>query len=356
MGSEKRSGGLASGVVRAAFLVAAWSFCAAAEGQIIPRYGVYLANGTLLNPAYTGYREYLYANAIYHRQWFSQGGTPGYFALLVDGAYSEAVNLGFQATSERVGLMSLTSVSASYAYRMLLSRYTDLSLGLSLGASYASLSWGSVVAVSPDDPVLTTPGKALPNISAGVYYGSRSIYGGLAVRNLSGSGRRELDEGFLLAPSPRNVTATLGSFIPLNARILFRPSLMWQDDLEAASHIDATLSLIFIDRFWLGVSARTGQLFGREPASGSIDAAYYSAAFLGEVFLTDRLTLSYAYDMGLSAFNSDFFGGHQISLGYYLTQHKNTPYLYKYRYKSHYRSDVCPNCITYGRPDRQRFY
>ena len=130
---------------------------------MIPRYGTYLINGVLFNPAYTGYREFLYANALYHQQWLGQGSTPGFFALLVDGSISDIVNLGFQATSEHLGVATLTSVSASYAYRMQLSRTSDLNFGLSLGAMYGGVSQGSIKAVAPEDPtILEASGKAVP--------------------------------------------------------------------------------------------------------------------------------------------------------------------------------------------------
>jgi type IX secretion system PorP/SprF family membrane protein len=330
------------------------------KGQVVPRYGMYHIHGSLLNPAYTGYREYVYANVFYHRQWLQQESTPGFFAMVVDGSVSDKVNLGFQATGEYMGLASMVSIGATYAYRMQLSRTSDLSFGLSLGGMYCGVNQNAMKSVMPEDPTLfNLTGKVIPNISTGVYYGSQAFYGGIALRNFSGRSRSEMEQAtsLLFAPPVRNIAATLGTFIPINIRTFFRPSLMWQDDFETASHIDATLSVIFMDKFWLGLSFRTSQPFGRAPVSSDVNEAYYSAAILGEAFLTDRITLSYAYDMGLNSFSggsSNYSGGHQVSIGYYLTQYKNTPYRYKYRFKSHYKSDVCPNCITYGRPDRQR--
>ncbi|MDR0565608.1 MAG: PorP/SprF family type IX secretion system membrane protein [Prevotellaceae bacterium] len=317
-----------------------------AQGQVVPRYGAYLINGTLFNPAYTGYREFLYANTLYHRQWMTQESSPGFFALLIDGSISDVVNLGFQATSEHLGLARQTSASASYAYRVQLSRTSDISLGLSLGAMYSGVNQGRLKAVAPEDPaILELSGKAIPHISAGLYFGSRIFYGGIALRNLSGKSREDLAGGYLLAPPSQNVAVTFGTFIPVTSKVIFRPSLMWQDDFETASSMDVTAACIFIDRFWLGVSIRTDQPFGRKPAPDASANAYYSAALLGEVFITDRITMSYAYDVGLASFSSAYLGGHQVSLGYYITQHKNTPYNYKYRFKSHYKSNICPNCI-----------
>ncbi|MDR1023951.1 MAG: PorP/SprF family type IX secretion system membrane protein [Prevotellaceae bacterium] len=343
-------------IKQVAFLLIFCLCLPSAKGQVVPRYGTYHIHGSLLNPAYTGYREYVYANAFYHRQWVQQTSTPGFAALAIDGSVSDAVNIGFQVTGEYMGLASMVTFAASYAYRIQLSRTSDLSFGLSLGAMYSGVSTGDEKAVMPEDPtLLELSGKAIPNISAGIYYGSREFYGGIAMRNLSGKSRSELEQAtsFLLAP-PGSIAATLGTFIPINERIFFRPSLMWQDNFETTSYIDATAAVIFYDKFWLGLSVRTDQPFGRTPTQGGVGEAYYSAAILGEAFVTDRITVSYAYDMGLSSFSSAYSGGHQVSIGYYLTQYKNTPYNYKYRFKSHYKSDICPNCITYGRPDRQK--
>jgi type IX secretion system PorP/SprF family membrane protein len=322
------------------------SLSSSVQGQVVPRYSTYLINGTLFNPAYTGYREFLYANVLYHRQWMAQASTPGFFALMIDGSASDAINLGFQATSEHLGLARLTSLSASYAYRIQLSRTSDLNFGLSLGAMYGNANYDGLKAVAPEDPtILELAGKAIPHMSAGIFYGSELLYGGVALRNLSGKNREDLAGEFLVAPPSMNATATLGTFIHITSQVIFRPSIMWQDDFETTSSMDATLACIFVDRFWLGLSVRSDQPFGRKLSRSNGGEAHHAAAILGEVFVTDRVTVSYAYDMGLDSFSSTYFGGHQISIGYYLTQHKNTPYSYKYRFKSHYKSNICPNCI-----------
>jgi type IX secretion system PorP/SprF family membrane protein len=311
-----------------------------AQGQVVPRYATYLINGTLYNPAYTGYREHVYANTLYHRQWLSQGSTPGFLAMLVEGSMSDYVNLGFQLTSEQLGAASLTSLSATYAYRIHLSRTSDLSFGLSLGAMYGGADQSSLQTVAPEDPaVQALAGKAIPHMGAGLYYGSELFYGGVALRNLSGKKKDDLSSDYLLAPPLQNIALTLGTFIPINENVTFRPSLMWQDDFEFASSMDFTLACIFLDRLWLGLSFHTDQPFGRSTL------ADHSVAILTEAFITDRITVSYAYDLGLDTFNKAYMGGHQISVGYYLTQHKNTPYNYRYRFKSHYKSNICPSCI-----------
>jgi hypothetical protein len=102
---------------------------------------------------------------------------------------------------------------------------------------------------------------------------------------------------------------------------------MWQEDFTKPSHIDVTAALSFKDRLWAGLSFRTDQHLWKPKAPGNINNLYFMAV-IAELFITDQITLSYAYDFGINQGSRIYSGGHEVSLGFYFsrkTYKENTP-------------------------------
>jgi type IX secretion system PorP/SprF family membrane protein len=318
---------------------------APALAQQVPQYSQYLINGILVNPAYTGYRETMYAQAFYHNQW-TRSGTPQYMAFALDGSWSNGVNAGLTFSDERMGLLAINSVSALYAYRLQTTKHSEMSFGLSLGAMYYSMDYNKLRPFNPVDPVLISlSNRWTPNINVGLYYGSDKFYMGLSARNITDGrslGGHTVDD-FIIPLSTWNSVLTVGLSIPLNTRLELRPSMMWQEDFSTPSHIDLTVALLFVDRFWLGASFRTDQRLWKNESPGNINELY-SAAIIAEVFVTNQITISYAFDVGLNQDSYHYFGGHEVSIGYYFSRKIDSRYNRKYRYKKYQVDDVCRYC------------
>jgi type IX secretion system PorP/SprF family membrane protein len=316
-----------------------------ALAQQVPQYSQYLINGVLVNPAYTGYRETLYAQAFYHNQW-TRSYTPQYLALAVDGRLTKGVNLGLVFSDERMGDLAIDKLSASYAYRFPVSQASDLSFGIALGAMFYSMDYTKLKPFTPVDPVLQSlTNRWTPDINIGVYYGSDKFYAGLAARNIT-DGRSmggQVVDDFIIPLATWNSVLTAGFSIPIGSQMEFRPSLMWQEDFSTPSHIDVTAAMLFSDRFWVGLSFRTDQHLWKEKSPGNINELY-SAAILAEVFVTSQITLSYAYDIGLNQDSYRYFGGHEISIGYYFSRQIDSKYNRRYRYKKYKMDSVCQYC------------
>ncbi|MDR1896360.1 MAG: PorP/SprF family type IX secretion system membrane protein [Prevotellaceae bacterium] len=315
-----------------------------AVAQQIPQYSQYLINGMLVNPAYTGYRETGYAQVFYHNQWM-QAGTPQYFAFAIDGHLANGTNVGLAFSDERMGALAINSVAAAYAYRLRFDR-ADLSFGLSLGAKYYSLDYSTLRPFQPVDPVIQSlRNRWTPDLNIGVYYGSSVFYAGLSARNITDGrilGGQVIDD-FIIPLSTWNAVLTAGFSIPLSERLTFRPSLMWQDDFAAPSHIDLTAALLFFDRFWVGLCFRTDQPFGKNESWGTLNELY-SGAVMTEIFVTNQMTLSYAFDFGLNQDSYKYFGGHEIAIGYYFARKVDSRYNRRYRYNKYRTDGVCDFC------------
>jgi type IX secretion system PorP/SprF family membrane protein len=324
----------------------AWLLPLIAHGQQTPQYSHYLLNGMLVNPAYAGYREHWYAQLFYHNQWVRTG-TPQYFAVAVDGKIRKGVNVGIRYANEQIGAASVNAFSAAYAYRLQTTATSDVSFGLALGVTNYGVNFAKLQPFEENDPLLATlANQWLPLIDAGVYYGSDRFYAGLAVRNIA-NGRRWNDLGgaatekdFLIPPASWHSVWTFGVSLPVSQAVEWRPSLMWQEDFKNPSHIDITTALLFQDRYWIGVSFRADHYLWKPKNAGAVNE-YYALALIAEMFITNRLTLSYAYDLGLQSFSTPYVGGHEWSIGYYFTRKLDDRFNRKLRYKKYTTQEIC---------------
>ncbi len=315
------------------------------RAQQIPQYSQYLFNPLYTNPAYAGYRESIYAHLFYHNQWMGKG-TPQYVSFAIDGSIAKGVNLGLSFSDERMGALALNNVTAAYAYRIQTSKLSDLSFGLALGVAHYGVNHDKLDPFEENDPLLQNlSNKWKPLIDVGMYYGSDRFYGGVALRNITNYeklGTYDVD-GYLVPLPQWYSVLTLGVFLPVTDKVEFRPSIMWQEDFAGPSFLDITAAMLFLDRFWIGVSFRTDQHFWKDEAPGNINELY-SIALMGEVFITDNLTVSYAYDLGLNTLSAAYFGGHEVSVGYYLVNKVDKRFNRKHRYKKYASLDICWYC------------
>jgi type IX secretion system PorP/SprF family membrane protein len=247
-----------------------------------------------------------------------------------------------------MGAVVISSVAASYAYRIQTTSASDLSFGLSMGATHYGISHHKLHPMEENDPLLQNlANKWKPTINVGVYYGSDIFYAGLSARNITSIKKAtiyEPEENYLIPVKSWYAVLTMGAAMPLTDKVEFRPSFMWQEDFFTPSHIDLTAALLFLDRFWIGVAFRTDQHFWKSELPAQINELY-SVALVGEVFITDRLTLSYTYDMGLNTFSRHYFGGHELSVGYYLTRKGDSRFNRRLRYKKYAVESVCKLCL-----------
>jgi type IX secretion system PorP/SprF family membrane protein len=313
-------------------------FSVKSHAQRIPQDALYLQHNISVNPAYTGGKGQWYAHLYYAKQWVTAEGTPDYANLSVDGSINSKANFGFYAATEGMGLMRTISAAASYAYRLPLTQYADLSLGLSLGGIYNYVDVSSMSVLAPFDPLLNSFTNTMsPLISLGLFYESSLLYFGLSLRNLAGDHKIANNTELLLPDEKRNAVFTLGSFFIISDDLQLLPSVMWQEDMVSPSAWDFTLAMVYMHNYRVGVSFRTEQPLWK---INSDNLASYSMALGGEIFW-NRFVLGYTYSIGLSSFVSGYLGRHAVSLGYYVSS-KLAHRQRIFHFKRH--TEYCPTC------------
>ncbi|MEZ5056606.1 MAG: type IX secretion system membrane protein PorP/SprF [Saprospiraceae bacterium] len=309
-----------------------------AMGQQDPMFTKYFFNTLAFNPAYAGSAQNLSATIIAREQWIGwngsaqdgKGGAPSTQSFTIHSPFKDRVGLGLSVYNDRVGATANTGLNASYAYKIPIGTST-LSIGLQGGVSYWRANWDELL--FKDSRELdeafndNAPTRWLPNVGAGVFYSNPKYYVGFSVPRLFNYDLREADENsnslVKTAQAYRHLYFTGGAAFPVKGQdIIFKPSFLIKSvglfsEFEASNQavtrigapteyeIDA--SLLFYNKFWMGLAFRSA--FESESSHDSFDiwAAFY---------LSSGLRVGMAYDIPMSRLVSQTPGSLEIMLGY----------------------------------------
>ena len=113
------------------FLLLASFFQAQAQQDAL--YSQYMFNTMAINPAYAGSRNVTSATALYRSQWVGIAGAPETATFSIDAPINnKRGGIGFQAYSDKVGIIKNNGAALSYAYRIRMDKAT-LSFGMQGG-------------------------------------------------------------------------------------------------------------------------------------------------------------------------------------------------------------------------------
>src|SRR5688500_10473376 len=92
-----------------------------AKAQQNIQFSQYVFNGLSINPAYAGYKEDLYMNAVYRHQWAGFPGAPRTGGVSLDGVTPGSdgkVGLGGQELFDQLGPQEAVSFDGCYSARL----------------------------------------------------------------------------------------------------------------------------------------------------------------------------------------------------------------------------------------------
>src|SRR5690606_5847689 len=146
-----------------------------AKGQQNIQFTQYIFNSMSVNPAYTGYKEEWYGQLGLRSQWVGIDGAPETGSISIDGvadAYHKRHGIGLQATADRLGPQSATSVDVNYAFRLRVTDEDTQRLGVGVGAGVTEYSVDGTK-LRPNDQVdgVVPPGRIsnfMPDVRFGV--------------------------------------------------------------------------------------------------------------------------------------------------------------------------------------------
>ncbi len=271
----------------------------------------YMFNEMFINPAYAGSKEAMSATLLHRQQWVNFPGRPQTTSFSLHGPLMEnKMGLGLSVLSEKVGVQSRNLVYGSYAYRLKIDDKSNLAFGMMMGVDNQMNKFSDLSvteAGSPSDPSFArnTPNMYALNFGTGVYYSTKTFYGGLSIP-------RMLDNqaGFNYDGTTKRVTSlkasrftfyiTAGNVFKLNEDLKLKASTMIKAVRNSQAQMDLAANLLIKDIVWVGLTYRTNSAL---------------ALMLG-VQVNKQFFASYSYDYGLNKIQKYSQGSHEIVLNY----------------------------------------
>ncbi|NIG57499.1 type IX secretion system membrane protein PorP/SprF [Chitinophaga sp. Cy-1792] len=296
------------------------------------QFSQYVFNMLAVNPAYAGYKEDLYANAIYRKQWVDFPGGPQTGGVSIDGALASSrdnrVGLGLQVMYDKLGPQDATSIYGMYSYRIPLNEDGDKRLCLGIGAGFTQygIDGAALLYNDQNDPAIPT-GHAttwVPDARFGVYYYTSKWYVGASVMDLFSlytDGSRYYWKGYQyeVLRKTQHLYVNGGVMLDLSENLKFKPSILIKEDFKGPTNVDLTAMFLIADRLWAGASYRTGVKLWSKPALASDLEQLDAVSAMIQFNITSQFRLGYAYDLTISKMASYQSGSHEISIGYLFT-------------------------------------
>lgn len=278
-----------------------------AQAQQDLQYTQFVFNKLYFNPAYAGNNCLLCASAIYRKQWMGINGAPTSQTFTLHGSLlQEKLGLGLSVNNDAIGLMNMTQIETSYAYRLQLSEDAFLNMGLRGSINFLRMRWSDADPTQVFDNSI--PGgdasKIYPNFGLGLYYESSRYFVGVSVPRLF-QNRIAFTENYSAMLEPRlqqHLFLMGGVLVPLSEKIDLSPSALIKFTKNAPLSLDLNLSFVFLKRLWLGLGYRTG-----DALNGIVQFA-----------IIPNLKLGFAYDFTLSRLQQYNRGSLEFGLEYCL--------------------------------------
>ncbi len=286
----------------------------------------YIFSPLTINPAYAGYRDAFYLNAVYRHQWQGFEGAPRDLSLTLDGYVNteRTLAVGAQFLSDKLGPYQTSKYIANVATTVYFDKKLKnrgLSGGLGIGAQQHSIDQGMLRSLDPNDPMAQLSNTALPttlDLSFGVYYFSERFYGGLALLNILGQHNLVTATGQELFQDGVHMYLNIGGYFPINERVGFKPFVVYKEDFQSVSSFDLVALFDLQHKFWLGGAYQFGTGGRNIPSINTSGFSSDHASIILQYFHQGKYRLGYSYDImvnGLSPYQS---GSHELSLGIYL--------------------------------------
>ncbi|MCZ2277104.1 MAG: type IX secretion system membrane protein PorP/SprF [Bacteroidia bacterium] len=275
-----------------------------AFSQQMPVLSQYMFNGLVLNPAYSGSKDFMSATLMVRKQWAGFEGAPVTQNASIHGPLKKKrIGLGLMISNDKIGITNQTDIYGSYAFHIPLQK-GKLSLGLQGGFSYFKSVFSELTYWDANDPVYQQLSltNLQPNFGTGAYYYQEKLYAGFSIPQLLSYDSIQPINFYkeTIHHQARHFYLNAGYVFTINREFLIRPSFLVKYVLHAPVQYDINLNLLLSNIFWVGASYRSDD---------AIVAIF-------EYQVNRKLRIGYSYDYTLSRIRNLSSGSHEIMIGY----------------------------------------
>ncbi|MCW3123712.1 MAG: hypothetical protein JWQ38_3204 [Flavipsychrobacter sp.] len=273
-------------------LAAPW----ASFAQQQPQYTQNQFNSNLMiNPAYAGSSDCSSIGLRYRDQWAGLKGAPTTVSFIGEVKLLERLYGGICINYDKIGINRTFDINGNIAYQLKVSDKGTLALGLKLAGEFIKSDFGSLVNISPSDPLYhTNQNVTIPFVGTGVLYHTDRFYVGASAPNLVSFGNVAM-RSKIIAP---HYDGYGGLRITLPNEFELRPAMLVKYQPKAPIEFDFASDIWFKQLIGVGLAYRTGD------AVNCMLKIRYQAYYFG-----------YSYDIPVSGLRSFNYGSHEVFLG-----------------------------------------
>lgn len=270
------------------------------QAQQDPGYTQYMYNLSVVNPAYSGSKDFLSLGVLVRKQWIGISGAPRTLTAFAHSPVGKNVGLGVSLISDKVGPVNETNLYTDFSYTVKTSEDSKLAFGLKSGFTFHDIGFLSLTQVDPSDPLfIENINNNYFNMGVGIFFYTKRHYLGISIPNILKTKHFKKNNGIVTNVSEDMHTfITGGIVIEMNEKIKFKPSFLSKFAFQTPLSVDLSANFLYQDNVEFGVSYRLGDSFNG----------------LVNFNITEGVKIGYAYDhtiSNLSQFNS---GTHEILL------------------------------------------
>lgn len=297
-------------LITASFLLAVTMIFAQQDQQ----YTQFMYNKLSYNPAYAGSNDAACLTAVYRKQWIGLEGAPETQVLSFNMPFlNKRVGAGLNLSRNTIGISETWTLDGSYAYRLRLG-HGYMSIGLQGSVRYVGRNFldDRLVSTSelPMDSAIDMEQKSkyVPNFGAGLYYNTEKFYVGLSAPRILANNIDFNDVGTVIGREVRHFYLMSGVRLKLAEKIELNPQVLLKYAASTPFDVDFNLNLIFMDRFTVGATYRTG--------GSSVTGIGESIDLLVGAQITDHILLALSYDITLSELKDYNSGSIEAAIRY----------------------------------------
>ena len=245
------------------------------------QYTHYMYNPSIINPAFTGYRNTLSATLLHRSQWIGLSGAPTSQTFSISSPLTnEKVALGLNLSNDIVGPLTDMAINGDFAYTIL-TENSNLSFGLKAGIKRMTFDPSKLTFEDQTDSDFNIiKNQILPQIGIGFMYEKENLYLGMSVLNLIETDFKNAQKNPLYnANERRNYYGSVGYIFNLKDNLDLKTSMLIKAVAGAPLQTDLSANFLINKKVTLGAAYRWDAaiscLFGYQVSESFLIGAAY---------------------------------------------------------------------------------
>ena len=225
-----------------------------------PLYSQYFNNPMLINPAFAGSNERLYAGVAYRSQWTGIEGGPVTFNFNSHIALvNNKVGVGILVVQDQLGDIKNTQSGGVLSYRIKLA-HTTFSFGMQAGFTRYATDPNAVKVFNNPDPAFSQFAQTKFNTGVGIMLQNEKYTLGLSVPRMLTSTVSQ--GGQSIQVYSQNFYLFASYIFYVNEKIDFKPSTLWRATSGTPLSLDVNCNFVFNKLYTAGLFARKLNTYG----------------------------------------------------------------------------------------------